>query len=111
MKLLDLDPRWLQVGNRKVGFVFKCPHCRTTYLSCFFERFPVLTGDGAAHPSQFDLFERFLPVVDAHQVVPSDTNAKWTRTGDDFATMSVMPSINAAASGHWHGFITGGEAK
>lgn len=33
----------------------------------------------------------------------------WHRTGDTFETLTLTPSIDASAYGHWHGFITRGE--
>ena len=35
----------------------------------------------------------------------------WHMSGNDFSDMSITPSIDASISGHWHGFITGGEVK
>ncbi len=34
----------------------------------------------------------------------------WTfQSGADFATMTVTPSLDASAAGHWHGHVTSGE--
>ena len=33
----------------------------------------------------------------------------WSFEGNNFETMSVMPSLDFSASGNWHGFITNGE--
>lgn len=33
----------------------------------------------------------------------------WKRTGETFDTLTLTPSINAEAAGHWHGFITNGD--
>ena len=46
-----------------------------------------------------------------HDVVDCRPDIAWARTSDDFSTMSVTPSIDASASGHWHGFITNGEIR
>jgi Family of unknown function (DUF6527) len=35
----------------------------------------------------------------------------WTISGQDFETMTVTPSLDASAAGHWHGFITAGNIK
>lgn len=43
--------------------------------------------------------------------VPSKTDFAWGRTGDDFETLSITPSIDASAAKHWHGFITNGEIR
>lgn len=40
------------------------------------------------------------------------TGCIWDLLGqDDFETLTLTPSIDASASGHWHGFITNGEAS
>jgi uncharacterized protein (DUF983 family) len=107
VKLIELEPRWLQMDGRKVGMMLRCPHCRTTWLSCMFEPMPVLNG--GEDPSQYKLFERELGSAEACDVVPCAKDCKWTRTSDDFATMTINPSLDASASGHWHGRITAGE--
>jgi hypothetical protein len=33
----------------------------------------------------------------------------WTFCGVDFETLTVTTSLDASASGHWHGFIAGGQ--
>ena len=100
MRLTELKPRWaadydILIGDHVVhdenrvgmALTFECPHCRTTRLGVFF-RNPV---DGKAHSDDYD---------NAHL---------WMRTGDTFETLSLSPSIDASASGHWHGYITGGD--
>lgn len=100
MKLTDLNPRWaadydILVGDHVVhdedrkgmAVTFDCPHCRTTRLGVFF-RNPV---DGKPPSDDFD------------------DKRLWTRAGETFETLSLTPSIDASASGHWHGFITNGE--
>lgn len=39
------------------------------------------------------------------------TFPKWTRDGDNFDTLTISPSVDASATGHWHGFIQGGQIK
>lgn len=100
MKLTDLEPRWIHDSV----FVFRCPHCRKTWLSCKFVT--MSTGD------QIDLFRSadLDPCGPRYAVVPMNPDFAWTlKDGNrDFATMTVTPSINAEASGHWHGHITAG---
>lgn len=98
MKLTDLNPRWaidadIIVGGQVVhdehrqemGLTFDCPHCRTTRLGVFLAN-PI---DGGP---------------------PSDDGGKlWHRDGDSFETLTLSPSIDASAHGHWHGSITKGE--
>jgi hypothetical protein len=35
----------------------------------------------------------------------------WTRSGETFENMSFSPSVDASASGHWHGYVTDGEVR
>jgi hypothetical protein len=42
-------------------------------------------------------------------VVPMREDCAWGISGIDFETISVTPSIDASAAGHWHGFIANGE--
>jgi hypothetical protein len=60
---------------------------------------------------QFELFtaagiEEDLP---RYGTVPMREDYAWTFSGKDFATITITPSIDASASGHWHGCITNGE--
>jgi hypothetical protein len=42
-------------------------------------------------------------------VVLCKETCAWTISGEDFDTLTVTPSIDASASGHWHGFLTAGQ--
>jgi len=107
MKLAELEPRWCAELNApegtKQGVGFLCPHCRQIRLAIFFdppidgptpEIKSVLRSQGEGHLADHHL-GRIL----------------WKRTGDTFETLSLSPSVDASAFGHWHGFITNGEAK
>lgn len=118
MKLSELDPHWLTYQARRVGFTFKCPHCENVYLTCFFEGFPVFekawrTDDEVSvRPGQYDLLSQVLPSCDAENAVPANPKARWVSTRDPqestFETLTVSPSLDASASGHWHGWIKDG---
>lgn len=96
MRLLDLDPRWfvLEDGGRRVGLTFMCPHCRD----------PSIRLAIAFHHSAS------APLEDAYIMAKSPGTAHiWTVVGaDDFAAMTLTPSVDASGSGHWHGFVTNG---
>ena len=85
MRLTEFEPKWLHLDDRKVGMMLRCPHCRTMWLSCFFEPLPVLNG--GEEPNQFALFEKEVGEDAAHDVVPCKKDCKWARTSDDFATV------------------------
>ncbi len=110
--------------------MFLCPRCapkRDTWLTCFFkasgslpkipEDFPVegLQGSSGARLLFYEALQELRhpdPVKGAYDdIIGCKKLSAWTRTGDDFATMTCTPSIDASASGHWHGFITNGEIK
>jgi hypothetical protein len=105
MKLVDLDPRWAVDADIVIGGVarhyenrhgmavsFECPCCfdpavghARTRLAVWFEN-PI---DGG-------------PKTD-------DADKWWTRSGESFDTLTLSPSINAEAHGHWHGSISNGQ--
>jgi hypothetical protein len=117
MRLIELEPRWLDIDGRRVGIMLLCPHCRKTPLSCFFIPTKHIAG-GDYHDSQYALFAKLMPTfgdpyvdIPVNDVVPCRRGFAWQRTGDDFASMSITPSLDASAAGHWHGFITSGEIR
>lgn len=96
MKLTDLNPRWYvyQPGGPRIGLTFDCPHCNFTRLGVAF------------HHKGHELFE------DNVVHVKHPTEYVWNLDSkEDFATLTLTPSIDASKSGHWHGFITNGEIK
>lgn len=102
MRLVDLDPRWLMDGKRRVGFTFRCPTKPNARQSCF-EKPPKVS-------KQVELFEA------AHgdeMVQPCNPSAHWAIKGGmamaKFETLSVAPSLDGSRAGLWHGFITNGE--
>jgi hypothetical protein len=98
MKLTDLNPRWYTAAGSPdiVGITFDCPccpgHVSATRLGVLFVE--EIDRDGLPN--------------DAHWTRPG---VKWHRTGDTFETLSLTPSIDASKLGHWHGFVTNGEAR
>lgn len=99
MKLIELDPRWFEFNDQRAGFTFLCPHCRVTRLAC--KTIPIAVRD------QCVIFAREFP-GNGGDVVPAKQDFAWTITGIDLHTLTVTPSIDASASGHWHGNITNG---
>jgi hypothetical protein len=94
MKLTDLDPNWIvdREGRTGMGVTFRCP-CRPgcdTYLGVWFAN-PI---DGGP-PASAELMPK----------------PRWQRSGESFETLTLAPSVDASASGHWHGFITSGQVR
>lgn len=86
MRLTDLDPRWTaSPGRHGQGIRFLCPACRVGCCGANFDA-----------------------PLDGGPPLPTPT---WSRTGDTFETLTLAPSIDASAAGHWHGFITNGEVR
>jgi hypothetical protein len=112
MKLTDLDPRWFAPpGRTQTGFTFLCPCCigtpRSVRLAIPLAR-PRDGGDPV--PMGFRL------VRECHaraEPVPFDVPAEflWAHSGDGFANLTLAPSVDASASGHWHGWVCSGEAR
>ena len=97
IRLTDLQPRWLSPNF----FIFLCPCCKQQWLSC--KNIPM------GNREQRELVESIGK--DLREVIKSRDDYSWSFSGNDFATLSVTPSINAEAAGHWHGFITNGEIR
>lgn len=99
MRLVDLEPRWIHQNL----FIFRCPHCRETYLSC--------KNVTMSQKEQRAIFAKeFGDDGSPFPVVGSKPDMAWSIVGD-FANMTVTPSIDASDSRHWHGFITNGEIR
>lgn len=99
MKLTDLQPRWyvLEKGGPAIGLTFLCPHCRETRIGVAFHHHGAATME-----NQYIL---------AHHGA-DDAEHIWDLTGqDDFASLTLSPSIDASKSGHWHGYIVSGEIR
>ena len=100
MRLVDLHPRFAIDADIVIGGVsrhfegrlgmaisFECPHC---------------LGSGQR------LAVWFANPIDGGP--PTDDATKlWQRTGETFDSLTLSPSIDASATGHWHGFIANGE--
>lgn len=97
MNLTDLEPRWIY--KNKV-FAFRCPHCRKTWLTC---KRSVMSSK-----EQRGIIGRAFGEDEQHNVVACKPDTAWKMSDFDFATMTIKPSIDASASGHWHGHVTGG---
>ena len=90
MRLAILNPHWTTTteGRQGMGIMFDCPHCWSQKLGVWFAN--PLDGGIPAGP----------------ECAPTP---RWHREGDTFETLTLSPSVDASAVGHWHGFITNGE--
>ena len=107
MRLTELEPRWIHPNL----FVFLCPHCKGVLLAC--------KNINMTHREQREIFEREFGEDWNEKVVPCRPETTWSISGSvptdtkaAFITdLSVSPSIDASASGHWHGHITNGDIR
>lgn len=95
MRLADLHPAWVGTldGRHGTGVTFDCP-CEPCSGSATRRRIHAMFSqplDGG-------------PPVRSHGPL-------WARVGDTFETLTLTPSIDASADGHWHGHITDGVAR
>ena len=118
VRLLDLSPIWLERDGRRVALMFNCPHCwpaKREWITCFFEPAGTLPKANDNIPGDREMFRRAFDargIADADDlawtVLSCEPNSAWKRTSDDLATLSITPSIDGSAAGHWHGCITNG---
>jgi hypothetical protein len=97
MRLDDCFPRWIHPDV----FAFLCPHCGEAFLTC--KRVPMSVWDQMAAAR-----EHFGEQGD-FDIVPCRKDMAWVfQNAESFETLTVTPSLDASASGHWHGFIQNG---
>ena len=94
MTLLDLEPKWI---NDNI-FIFLCPHCKSIWISC-----------KNIIKSAYDQYNLFMDLNLDKDVVPCKSDFCWVISCKEFNNITVTPSIDASASGHWHGHITNGQ--
>jgi len=99
MKLTDLDPVWLSPDV----FIFKSPSGKGDLLTC--KRVLMSRSE------QQKLIYEEHPEYKGIPVVMTNPDFAWGFEGNDFNTLTVTPSIDASASGNWHGFVTNGEIR
>ncbi|SRR5260370_31587532 len=105
MKLIELEPRWIHHNV----FVFLCPHCRGILLVC--------KNVEMSEAEEYAILEKEFGEDWNTLIVPARASFAWSISGSvppepNMAfplDLTVTPSIDASASGHWHGFITKGE--
>lgn len=98
MRLTELEPRWIHPNV----FVFLCPHCRQWLLS--------VKNVQMSEKDQSALFEREFGEDWNTVVVLTRPGATWS-ISVSIDNLTVTPSVDASASGCWHGFITNGEIQ
>lgn len=91
---------------------FDCPHCKAgperVRLAVAFSN--PIDGGAVVSLSPRNLWPLLWPDAETAAKVTVPPGVHWTREGDTFETLTIKPSVDASASGHWHGFVTAGEA-
>lgn len=100
MKLVALEPRWIGPES----FTFRCPHCRAVWLTCTLTKIRTREQHAMIHAAFGEDSSREV-------VIGCNPNQSWSSSSRDFESMTVTPSLDASAAGHWHGFITNGEIR
>ncbi len=120
MRLTELGPRWFDVpgiGTDKDGVTFLCPcaRCLSAPRDEHMARGgPYRLAAQFANPVGADpkpLMSQKEKMYHVHDLRTFDVppGYLWKRTGETFETLTLSPSVDASASGHWHGHITNGE--
>ncbi len=99
MRLIDLEPEWLSPDV----FIFKSPSGYGDLITC--KRVPMSMKE------QQELIYKKNPQYVGRTVVMTQPDMAWSFDENEFEIMTVMPSIDASASGNWHGFIQNGEIR
>lgn len=104
MRLLDLEPQWINDGcGVRIGFMFRCPTNPEFWQTCFRE--------SPQRRVQREIFERMFGEDNDHVVQGCTPGTRWSWSTEDFATISVTPSIDGSPGGLWHGFVTDGDIR
>ena len=109
MRLVDLNPRWFsEEGRHGQGVTFDCPHCAGAIrLAAAFAN--PLDGGAPVPLEPSKLWPTLQPRPDeAPGLVTVPPGTLWQRTGETFDVLSLVPSVDASNSGHWHGYLTNG---
>jgi hypothetical protein len=101
MKLTDLEPRWLLNEGEKRWFIFRSPSGTGDWLTC--RNFKFESGEDTRK-----IYET-CPELRGQPIVGCNKDFAWKITGNDFSDLTCHPSIDASASGNWHGFIIKGQ--
>lgn len=100
VKLVDLNPRWIGIHNWssdsifRIGLSFDSPTSGKR-LAILFD--PPIDPDGLMSQYGWGL--------------PFPEQKHWQRTGENFETLTLSPSVDFSGAGEWHGHIQNGQVN
>ena len=98
-RLVDLFAEWIERDGRCLGVKVACAHCSRV------EGAPTLAVLFANPP------DGGPPAGEDPQALGNNGGRRWQRTGETIETLTLSPSVDCSACGHWHGIVAAGEAK
>jgi hypothetical protein len=105
-RLVDLFAEWIIRNGRQVGVKFACPSCPqvegAVTLCVLFENPP---DGGLPWPDDDAICGNNPVLVEGVRHV-----LRWARTGETLEMLTLSPSVDCSACGHWHGIVAQGEA-
>lgn len=108
MRLTELSPKWVGINDQgrtaHIGIGFQCPHCREQRLVVFFR--PYIDPDNIVPLNMWRLPD--APNPNTGTIAPVNW---WNRIGETYESLTLSPSVDVGAAGHWHGHIQDGEVK
>lgn len=99
VRLSSLDPSWVGTGGEGISDKDGNPVPHRSGIGISFE-----CPCGAE-----DCPRAFIPFENPLSGGPPSHEKAWTRTGDTFDTLTLMPSIQRVGGCGWHGWIRNGE--
>lgn len=95
-RLVDHFADWIVRGDRIVGISFACPHCHQI------EGAPTIAVLFANPP------DGGPPIESNVMDLGHNEGRRWSRDGASYDTLTLWPSVDCSACGHWHGNVTNG---
>lgn len=119
MRLIDLEPEWINATSDKAFYRFSDSHSHVTYFAhhdpeqseelaqahgiCFLCPVCFKKNGGAVGTEHVLIWFAARPVPADYEPKP-----RWQVAGTSFEDLTISPSINVGPE-HWHGWIRNGE--
>lgn len=110
MRLIELHPAWIGAGGPGIFNADNTPAMPRSGIGLMFDCPKGCPCDSEDHRVERHFVAFANPLDGGPPFEPG--RPMWTRTGDDFETLTLAPSIHSVIEKGgcgWHGFITNGE--